>query len=332
MADRRTERSRSLTGLARRWAFRRQGRDRAPLTLHRRRIYILPTRAGLGLALVIAAIVLASMNYANSMGFFLGFGLGGLALVTMHHTHRGLNGLVIRPGPPGRGFPGEGHALTVALENPAAIPRHDIQLTDLAGDRLDHGDVLPSASARLTLTVTPTRRGPYHRRRFGLATTYPFGLFRAWCWLDLPLEGLAWPRPQPAPERRAPDDRGADSQRQERGTEDFAQLRGYVAGDPVRRIAWRHYIARGELVLKEFAGPVGESPVWFAWDNSGPGDVEQRLARLVGWLLDAEAMGRTWGLRLPGFETGPGRGDRQRREAMDALARFGDPAPEVLND
>lgn len=332
MAGRRTGQSRSLTGLARRWAFRRQGRDQAPLTLHRRRIYILPTRAGLGLALIIAAIVLASMNYSNSMGFFLGFGLGGLALVTMHHTHRGLNGLIVRPGRPGRGFPGEAHLLEIVLENPAPVPRRDIQLTALNGDRLDHGDVRPHESTRLTLSVTPSRRGPYRCRRFGLATSYPFGLFRAWCWIDLPLEGLAWPRPQSAPEQRARDDEGADSRRQEKGTEDFDQLRGYLPGDPVRRIAWRHYITRGELVLKEFADAVGESPVWFAWERSGPGDAEQRLARLAGWLLDAEETGRSWGLRLPGFETGPGRGDRQRREAMDALARFGDPTPEVLDD
>jgi uncharacterized protein (DUF58 family) len=286
----------------------------------------------MGLALVAAAIVLASMNYANSMGFFLGFSLGGLALVTMHHTHRGLNGLIIKPGRPGRGFPGEQHRLTVELENPDPLPRYDIQLTGLSGERLDHGTVAARDRVRLAMPVTPARRGPYQYRRFGLATTYPFGLFRAWCWLDLPLEGLAWPRPEKVAERRARDDSGRDSRRQEKGTEDFSQLRGYVPGDPVRRIAWRHYMTRGELVLKEFAGPVGGSPVWFSWENSGAGDVETRLSRLAGWILQAEDAQGAWGLRLPGLEIGPGHGDPQRREALDALARFGNPAPEVLDD
>lgn len=317
--------------LLRRWAYRRQGPDRSPLTLHRRRIYILPTRTGLSLAIAVFAIILASMNYANSMGFFLGFILAGLGVVAMHHTHRGLNRLVVKAGPPGRGFVGEDQPLSVQLENPDQVLRRDIELTDPEGKRRDHTDLPPGSRATLQLPVRPRRRGPFRVRRFGLATTYPFGLFRAWCWLDMPVEGLAWPRPEASPVRRAADDRGEDGRRQRSGTEDFSQLRGYRAGDPVRRIAWRHYLSRGELVLKEFAGPSGESPLWFDWDSSGPGDTETRLGRLAHWLLQAESEQRPWGLRLPGTTAGPGQGAAQQRQALDALARFGDPAPEVLD-
>ena len=42
------------------WAARRHGPDTLPLTIQLRRIYILPTRHGLALAVLILAMLLAS--------------------------------------------------------------------------------------------------------------------------------------------------------------------------------------------------------------------------------------------------------------------------------
>ncbi|MEA5444767.1 DUF58 domain-containing protein [Gammaproteobacteria bacterium AB-CW1] len=312
-----------LRRLARQWAYRRQGPDTSPLLLHRRRIYILPTRLGMGLLVVIAAIILAAMNYANSMGFFLGFSLAGLALVSMYHAHRGLNGLVVKVGQPGEGFVDEAQRLTVDLESRDRIHRHDLLLTDSDGNWLDVTDLPAMSSATLGYPITPEQRGPIRVRRFGLACQYPFGLFQAWCWLDLPLEGLAWPRPLDHPLQHARHPDGEGKQQEEKGSEDFSRLRGYVSGDPIRRMAWRHYLNRGELVIKEFASPSGESTIWFDWDQAGPGDTETRLGRLCHWILQAELNNRPWGLRLPDQTIEPGQGSEQSRRALNALARFG---------
>ncbi len=42
-----------------RWAARRHGRDTLPVTIGRRRIYIVPTRFGIALALLLAAMLVA---------------------------------------------------------------------------------------------------------------------------------------------------------------------------------------------------------------------------------------------------------------------------------
>ena len=50
------------------WALRRQGQDRLPLTLDSRRIYILPTRAGWGLAaLLLVQQMLVKMSSHSSL-------------------------------------------------------------------------------------------------------------------------------------------------------------------------------------------------------------------------------------------------------------------------
>ena len=74
------------------WIKRRQGTDALPLTLQRRRLYILPTRAGLGFAVLLALMLAAGLNYANSLALFLTFLMGGFALVAMQLCHRNLLG------------------------------------------------------------------------------------------------------------------------------------------------------------------------------------------------------------------------------------------------
>ena len=63
------------------WARRRQGPDRLPLTLGRRRLYILPTRAGIGFAVSVVTMLVAGLNYTNSVALLLAFVLAGFALV-----------------------------------------------------------------------------------------------------------------------------------------------------------------------------------------------------------------------------------------------------------
>ena len=56
-----------------RWIRKRQGPDTLPLTLSRRRLYILPTRAGLGFGILLLLMLIAGLNYANSTALFLTF-------------------------------------------------------------------------------------------------------------------------------------------------------------------------------------------------------------------------------------------------------------------
>ena len=74
---------------------RRQGPDQLPVSLARRRLYILPTRAGLAFAALLFLMLLAGLNYANSLALLLTFLLGGFALVVMQQCHRNLLGLSV---------------------------------------------------------------------------------------------------------------------------------------------------------------------------------------------------------------------------------------------
>jgi uncharacterized protein (DUF58 family) len=50
--------------------------------------------------------------------------------------------------------------------------------------------------------------------------------------------------------------------------------------------------------------------------------LEARLSRLTGWVLAAERGGAHYGLRLPGTELAPARGDAHRNACLEALALY----------
>src|SRR5579859_4822249 len=77
------------------WARSRQGADHAPLTLRSRRIYILPTKAGVVAAGLLFLMFLAGLNYQNSLALMVCFLLVGFALVSMYECHATLTGLTI---------------------------------------------------------------------------------------------------------------------------------------------------------------------------------------------------------------------------------------------
>ena len=309
-----------LAAFARDWARRRQGPDGETVTLHRRRIYILPTALGVGYAVSLFGMLLASMNYNNNMGFALTFLLAGLGLVTMHWCHQNLSGVVIRGVRLQPAFAGRNARLELVLENNAENPRHDLEASCGEG-RSACIDLPPQRNGELHIELPARRRGRLRAHRINIDTSFPFGFFRAWAWLHPRCEGVVYPAPAehaPKPPAGGPED--AEGSWDERsGEDDFAGLREFRDGDSPRRIAWKA-AARGDtLPVKQFAGsPRGSA--WLDWDSLPGLDDESRLSVLCRWVLDAHAGGEAYGLRIPGVEIPPGIGPAHRHRCLAALA------------
>lgn len=303
------------------WAERRQGLDPDPVTLHRRRVYIFPTRAGFLFGFSVAAMLLGAMNYNASLAFILAFGLAALGLVAMHHAHRTLEGLSVRSGRVDPVFAGQVAHFGLTLQNAARVPRIGITLT-LDQVNLARTDVAAEDDARVVLAQVAPRRGWLVARRFGLHTTYPFGLFRAWCWIRMDLRCLVYPAPatpgaQPPPQ---PADQG-QGRADETGLEDFSGLREYRPGDAPRHIAWRVFARRDELAVKQFSGSTALARQ-LDFDALHGLDLEARLSQLTRWVLDAHADNESFALRLPDQNIPYGQGAGHRDRCLEALALF----------
>ncbi len=311
-----------MTSLAEKLSTRQlPGPEQEPVILHRRRIYILPTRYGGLFALLLSLMLIGSINYNNSLGFALTFLMGSVALVSMLHAHRNLSGLQIRSGTTESIFCGQAITFPIVLTNRNALDKISISLTNKDSETVHI--TVPAASTITTQLTQPSQhRGRRALGRIKISTEYPLGLFHAWSWVHPDANAVVYP----APEKNAPPpDFESDGQEQQqnnlRGQDDFAGLRHYQAGDSIRSIAWKQSARGTGLFTKQFAGSGGKT-LWLDWELAATHSLEQRLSRLCQWVIFCESSGSDYGLRIPGFTLAPGKGHKHRHLCLSALALF----------
>ncbi|MGO4580858.1 DUF58 domain-containing protein [Cupriavidus sp. 2TAF22] len=319
------------------WLRRRRAPRQGLVTLDRQHLYILPSRAGLGFALLLLAMLLTSLNYNISLGFALTFLLGGIGMACMWQAYRNLLDMTVAGASAAPVFVGESAAFSLRVAGVAgddAPVRIGIEATlpAQAGAPPASLSLARGTAGTLTLRLPTSRRGWLALPRVTLSSRFPFNLFRVWSYADLPLAALVYPLPEagapPLPFATQADEDGASTLVSDDGTD---QLRRYRSGDPLHRIAWKHSARTGRWLSR--TGQSGSQPsCWLEWHSMPPAlGNEARLSRLCAWVLAAGDAVEI-GLRLPGVEIAPGRGGPHRRACLEALALWpgkpGQPAPE----
>lgn len=312
----------------RRWLSTLGGSPVMPVTLDRRRIFVLPTGAGIVWGCALLAMLLTSINYTLSLGFALVFMLAGLGQVALLHTFRNLLGLRLEEMPPEPVFAGQPAAFAVRLDNASTRTRRALRLAMPDGEAVQV-DLEAGQSRTVTLRLPTRRRGWLAPGRVTLTTRYPLGLIRAWSYAVPHRRCLVHARPEagrpPLPLAGAGDGiRHASGE----GSDEFAGLRAHRPADSSRHVAWKAWARTpgAPLLTKQFEGSDG-GELWL--DLARLPDtltLERKLSRLTGWVLDADAAGLSYGLALPEERIAPSRGPSHRARALRALALHGLPA------
>jgi len=304
------------------WLFRPRGPEVGAVVLLQRRVFILPTRQGMLFAVVLLVMLAGSINYSLGLGFVLTFLLGALAVNAMIHTFRNLAHLRVTGGRTLPVFAGDSARFSLHLENSGGADRYAIGLT---ADRkaVTFVDVLARTVAPAEVSVAALRRGILRPGRLTLFTRFPLGLYYAWAYLDLAMHCIVYPKPAfpglPLPPAAA--NAGAGTERGQ-GQEDFHGLRQYHAGDSPRHVAWKAAARDRGLLTKQFSGQA-ETELWLDWAQLPPQlGVEERLSYLARWVLDAQAAGLAYGLRLPASTVAMAAGEAQRDRCLEALALY----------
>jgi len=304
------------------WLFRPKI-DSGTVTLNQRRIFIIPTRQGIGFVVVLLVMLLGDINYNLSLGYVLTFLLGTTALMTMLHTFRNMAQLEIRAGHAEAVFAGDTAQFVFHFHNNGRLARYHIVLHDADGHSVTF-DLPARQSTQVKLPIPAVRRGWLESGRLTLLTEFPLGLYHAWSYLQFDTRCLIYPRPaapQPLPVGSAQSGAGKFNVA---GDEDFSGLRSYVAGDAIPRIAWKALAREQGLQVKQFSAQQGQE-LWLEWALLPAHPAERKLEILTRWVLDADAQGLLYGLRLPDLELSPQQGVSHRAECLRALALCGLP-------
>lgn len=309
------------------YLFRLSTAEAGTVFLKQRRIFIMPTRAGLTFGLMLVVLFVCSINYNLSLGFALTFLLASCAIVGMHLTFRNLAYLHLSPGRTTPVYAGEVAQFSVHLDNRHTYERYAIRLAFIVDGSvgIPHITDIPSqAGGDVTLSTSATERGWLAAPRIRLQTTFPLGLLQAWAYWQPAMQVLVYPRPEtdspPLPLNAGNQADGHGSA----GHDDFAGIRAYQSGDSIRQLAWRQ-IARsndGALVSKQFEGGAA-SELALDYSQLPPTmDVEHRLARMTSWVLMAEAQGLPYAFRLAHMYLPPAIGPAHQAACLQALALY----------
>ena len=301
--------------------LRRRAPIHPPLQLAYRQIFILPTRFGWMLGLLMAAMLIGSLNFNNNLGMLTTFIVAGLAVNSMLMAFRNLHNLAIRGGMANPVHAGQPASYQLSLQSTDGRPRPSLCIRH---ERERVGIDIDDASAvSLAVPLLTPRRGWHRPGRMRIETTHPLGLFRAWAWFWPDRPYLVWPQPadRPPPLPASGGSPGGRDQRRQVEGEDFYSLRQWREGDPLHRIAWKASQRHQDLLSREFREE--QSPeLILALDRAPARDLESRIAIVTAWVLQAEQTDRTWTLQLGTAELGPDHGPSHRKRCLRALAEL----------
>ncbi|MDT8384451.1 MAG: DUF58 domain-containing protein [Gammaproteobacteria bacterium] len=318
--------------------LRGEGPEAGPIHLGQRRVYILPSKMGVYIGVMLLVMLLGAVNYNNNLGLALTFLLASIGIVGILHSYRNLLHLRLDVGPVPSAFCGETLGVPVHLDNRGQAARYALKfyfpqqvarqhslpastrtntITDLGADHWQ----------RTTIPLTTRQRGLHPLPRLSLRSTFPLGLFQVWAHVHGDAQHLVYPAPDrahglftaPSFHLNQDGDRG-------QGADDFAGLRSYHSGDSLRHVHWKTVAREQGMHTKQFGGDRAEE-LWLDWEALPGLDTEARLSRLCRWVLDADAAALRYGLRLPGTHIAPDSGPAHRHQCLKALALYLPPPP-----
>jgi len=298
------------------------GKQHAPYLLTQRRVYILPTKQGLAFALLLFIMLLGSINYGNSLGYFLTFLLASLSVVTIFHTYNNLLKLSIGPAICKPVFAEQNANFIVQVNNLNRHARFSIH-TFTPQQLKTTADLHENSLSTLTIKHTFEQRGLIPLPRFYIESRFPFGLFRAWAITELDQTQLVYPKPSLHASLPLKSAGLSDGKKQlEIGTDDFKGLRSYAAGDPLQHIHWKSFARHHTLQTKEFSSTTSDE-LWLNWSQTSVAGSEAILSQLTRWVLLSDEAKLSYGLRLPDSVIQPNTGKHHLDACLKQLALYG---------
>ena len=256
-----------------------------------RRLYALPTRHGLMVALAILGVFAISVRVQNNMLLLLAVSLFVIFMVSVIWAALNLDRLKA-----------VNEAEQVFISGQSAFANFSL------GGRSHIYDLWVNCQGQLkqtalheplSLPFTPHKRGHYSPPPFLVETQFPFGLVKAWQWLSIPAVYVA-PEPDYKTARQLlrGAHRNSDFETDDEGHFNADSLESWVPGIALSRISWKHYASKDKLLYKTGAD-AGRDILKLYFDDLQPLEFEASLRVLCAGVLEAIRLDSAFELQLP---------------------------------
>jgi len=304
------------------WIEKRNPLTGGAVTLTNRRLYILPTRFGYIYALMLFILLLAAINYQNSMAYAMTFLLTALGMISLWQTHNNLLGLQISLNSPEPTFAGDHLTLAYQLSNPAKATRYAVGI-QYEEQPPGYVRVDGEATGELRLKLATHQRGLYKTAAVTIFTRYPTGLFHAWGLLRFDRDILVYPKPDFDARLEPSLNEAFDGQATIDTTDgdDFAGLRGHRMGESLRHISWKAYAQGRGMLTKTFQGHASPS-LNIRWQDMSAPSPEGKLSQMTAMVVQAHQSGRKYAMTLPSIDIELADGPAHYAHCLGQLAIF----------
>lgn len=284
-----------------------------------------PTGQGIGFAFLVGGVAFAAVNTGNNLIYYVLALLFAMLIVSNILAEWNLRGLTLE-----RHLPAEIRAGERALGQFVLVNRRRLG-TAWAVEIEERGGVRGSGRAascppgeRVAVATSWTfpERGIGSLDTVRLRSLFPFGVLSRHRDLSLPAEVLVYPAPARGPSPVVNTGMGVESAdatgRADIG--DFAGLRPYAPGDPIRRVHWPTSARAGAPMVVVRTGEGAEEVVLRVESALRGGAREDAIRRAAGRVDWHAARGDAVGLDADGERIVPVPGPGQRRRILTRLA------------
>ena len=302
--------------------FRCRAEDTLPHTIRHQRIYIVPSKRGLAFLFTLLIMLVASINYALSLGYALCFLLTGLFSATLLHTYRNVAGIAVSSIIGQNTFAGTHARFKLSLSASDGRSRYGIGVST----RQTEGSALlvqGTGQTEASIEIPTVKRGVCKLGRVTVQSDWPLGLWTCWSYLHVDKQTLVYP----APEQKAPPlpqvaghHKTGQTHAGQQG--DVSGLRDYQAGDSIGSIAWKSLARGAGLKSRTFDSEESAARTLLTLQQTRLPDLEARLSRLCAWVLQAERTQTHYAFEIHGTRLSESRGDLHKAKALEAMARY----------
>lgn len=300
-----------------RWIDKRIPLQTDTLAVHRKSIYILPTKFGFLFGLILTAMLVGSINYEISLGYLLTFLFSAIFFMGMLQSYKNFNTLMLKLLPSKPVFAGE--KTTVSFLSTASQQAHNIGIS--INDYHTHHNL--SKDKTISIQLKQKKRGIYTIKKLKLFSIYPLGHFYVWSWLKTELEIIVYPQAKSLNNINliSKNNRIGDNSSQQSGSDELFSFKQYQQGDPIHRIAWKKTAQTGTLHSKEMSKLISDD-YYIDWHEFPNVATEERLSLMCYLILQAHNRNELYGLILPNTSLQPDNSEEHKHKCLKELALF----------
>jgi len=302
-------------------------------TLTNRNVFIMPTKFGFIYLFFVLLLFILGTNYQNNIVLLLSYLLASLFITVMMHSFYNFAHLSFKSTAIQTGFANQDviFPITIITEK----ERFDLTFSFSSSqkhinNRNNHIHITQCDIGvnKLELPCFCDKRGVYTLGRVKVSSEYSLGLFVTWTQLDFGHQAIVFPKAKGintsyrqlsgVAEDNCSEQNGLF---QDEDGDDFSELKTYLSGEPLSRIAWKQ-LAKGQGKYSKQYQTQENNVKWLKLSDMPMCDLETQLQFLSFLIIEYGQMNQKFGLLLGNIKILPSVGPNHQQKCLTALANY----------